>query len=193
MSKIKFKKNLYKKFRITNWRLKNGFSLLEVLVAITVITVGLVGVTGLILYNISISRVSPDRIIAVNLAQEGIEVVKNIRDSNWLAGNDFDEGIKGIGNEQACITEGTGGIIQYIIPPPLDVWDCGSDCQVYFKNNEYVHDVTGNLTKFSRLIKLDKVIIAPDHYIKVTSEVGWTDRSGNPHTVTLEDHLYDWK
>lgn len=171
-----------------------GFSLIEVLVAITVLIVGLVGVVGLIVYNISISRASPEKVIAVNLAQEGIEVVRNIRDSNWLAGNDWKENIKGTGNEKTGRIEynNVGGLKDYENPPPADVFSCNPSCQLYLKNGVYSHDNTGTSTNFYRLIILDKIPPVGNQEIKIECQVGWYDSNGISHTVTLEDHLYDW-
>lgn len=61
-----------------------GQGLVELIVAIAVIEVGLFSVWSLFLINFNTEREAELRIVGVNLAREGIEVVKNIRDSNWL-------------------------------------------------------------------------------------------------------------
>ncbi|MCK4453842.1 prepilin-type N-terminal cleavage/methylation domain-containing protein [Candidatus Parcubacteria bacterium] len=202
------KKTILDKLRIIDWRLKKGFSLLEVLVAITVITVGLVGIVGLIVYNISISRVSSNKVIAVNLAQEGIEAVKNIRDSNWLAKKDWYEGIKGT-------VAGKNYILELSDPnqnPSTAEWefsDGGVDTidhqkyQVYYDKNEKFYaqehgarpgDWEETQSDIHRLIKITKVDIdAMNYYLEVKSNVQWIDQNGNSHTITLEDHLYEYE
>jgi hypothetical protein len=65
---------------------KQGQGLLELIIAIGVISVGLFGVWGLFLSNYTAQREAQARIIGANLAREGVELVKNIRDSNWLLG-----------------------------------------------------------------------------------------------------------
>ena len=62
----------------------SGQGLLELIVAIGVITVGLFSVWGLFISNFNAEREAGARIIAINLAREGMEAVRNIRDSNWL-------------------------------------------------------------------------------------------------------------
>lgn len=61
-----------------------GFTLVEVLgsafVAIIVFTV----LAGMISQVYQVARVSKNKFVAVNLAKEGIELVRNMRDSNWL-------------------------------------------------------------------------------------------------------------
>lgn len=65
---------------------QKGQGLLETIVAIGVITVGLVGVFTLVIGNSNRQRENRDRLVGINLAREGVEVVRNLRDSNWLAG-----------------------------------------------------------------------------------------------------------
>lgn len=68
-----------------NFKLKfRGETLAEVLVAIGIL--GVVLVTSLLLVNRGIgTNVSvKNKIIAINIAREGIEGVRNIRDTNWL-------------------------------------------------------------------------------------------------------------
>lgn len=61
-----------------------GQGLIELIIAIGVITVGLFAVWGLFISNYTSEREAAARLIGVNFAREGIEVVRNIRDSNWL-------------------------------------------------------------------------------------------------------------
>lgn len=64
--------------------MNRSFTLLEVLVAIFIFTVGIVGVWLLIQQPLVYSKNFSRQLIAVYLAQEGIEIVRNIRDSNLL-------------------------------------------------------------------------------------------------------------
>src|SRR3989344_8435958 len=70
---------------LESFKNQSGQSLLELVVAIAVITVGLFSVWNLFISNFNGEQEAGARILAVNLAREGIEIVKNIRDSNWLA------------------------------------------------------------------------------------------------------------
>ena len=70
-----------------------GFTILEVVVAISLITVGITAIFTLYQQTISITRVSSQRLIAAYLAQEGIEIVRNIRDTNWIEDQAWDTGL----------------------------------------------------------------------------------------------------
>lgn len=68
-------------------RLKTRFrgeSLLEVVIAITVLTMVLTSVFGVLIQVSATNGNSINRVVALNLAREGIESVRNIRDTNWL-------------------------------------------------------------------------------------------------------------
>ncbi len=210
---FKFKEKLYNKLAIKNQNFKNGFSFIELLLSISIISIGLVGVAGLVVYNLSFSKLSSERLIATNLAQEGIEVVRNIRDSNWLEGNSFDSNI----SPGLSIPIFTGpGIQKNNDPSDVNKWELanigGADWkkQVYYDNeirtlinlkNQFhgqskFQEVSSNFpdywekTLFTRWIEISYPSFDE---IKVISIVEWTDRSGNQNTITLEEHLYDWK
>lgn len=57
---------------------------MEVLVSLIIFTVGMTAAFALLINSVRLNSINKNRIIAVNLAQEGLEVVKNIRDTNWL-------------------------------------------------------------------------------------------------------------
>lgn len=61
-----------------------GESLLEVVIAITILTTVLSSAFGVLIQASATNGNSVNRVIALNLAREGIESVRNIRDTNWL-------------------------------------------------------------------------------------------------------------
>src|SRR3990167_8327200 len=62
-----------------------GFSLVEVTIAIAVLTAAVIGITSLTNYSLRLARVARQQLIAANLAQEGMEIVHALRDTNWIA------------------------------------------------------------------------------------------------------------
>lgn len=177
-----------------------SFSLIEVLVAVTVITVGLIGVIGLVIYNLSISRISPERVIAINLAQEGLEAARNIRDNNWVdpASPAWDNGLQGnpIGKnyilEFSTLNDPSSGF--FLQSGGTDDID-KTKYQVYFNatNKFYYQNSSGpgstELPDFHRLIEITKI---DSSHLKIIAYVTWTDRNENINSITLEEHLYDY-
>src|SRR3989338_5479549 len=66
---------------------KKGFSIIEVIISVFVIAVGLVSIIGLIAGSLRESINSRNQTIAANLVQEGVELVRNVRDNNWASGD----------------------------------------------------------------------------------------------------------
>lgn len=65
---------------------REGFTLPEVLVSIAVLVVVIFSVTNLVVSIIRTNNENIHTLTAYGLAQEGLEAVRNIRDSNWLLG-----------------------------------------------------------------------------------------------------------
>ena len=70
-----------------------GFTILEVLVAVFIITVGGLAVYTMVQQIVFDTFASSYRLTAAYLAKERIEFIRNIRDTNWLEGSDWDLGI----------------------------------------------------------------------------------------------------
>ncbi len=63
----------------------NGFSLIEVLLAIVLVTAGMLSAIQLVSVGLVTASDSRNELTANLLAQEGIELVRNIRDNNFSA------------------------------------------------------------------------------------------------------------
>jgi hypothetical protein len=66
---------------------ERGQTLIETIVAIFLLTTALTTGIGLAIYAFNTSSTSQSEIIASNLAREGIDVVRMMRDTNWLEGD----------------------------------------------------------------------------------------------------------
>ncbi|MFA6466245.1 MAG: prepilin-type N-terminal cleavage/methylation domain-containing protein [Patescibacteria group bacterium] len=150
-----------------------GFTLIELMITLAVFTIGISAALGLAMSNYNNSRDNLDKIIAANLAREGIELIRNVRDSNWLRieANDmlacggfcsWDEGLNVNTNyvyidyndifPQAFGGNCAVGNEQCVIACP--------NCKLYKDvNGFYNHDNSGTLTNYSRAIKLEKICV----------------------------------
>lgn len=61
-----------------------GFTLIEGIIATGIISTALIVGLALAYSNLTAAQANADRVIAGNLAREGLEVIRNIRDSNWI-------------------------------------------------------------------------------------------------------------
>jgi type II secretory pathway pseudopilin PulG len=71
------------KIKYKNFR-KKGETIIEVLIAVVVSTLVLASTFLMLNRAISTNVNVRNRVVALNIAREGIESVRNIRDTNWL-------------------------------------------------------------------------------------------------------------
>lgn len=69
--------------------MSKAFTLLEVLVAMTIITIGLVGALSLISFSLKSYQTSSQQIINANKAQECAELARNKRDRGLISGSPY--------------------------------------------------------------------------------------------------------
>lgn len=65
-----------------------GFSTPEVLLSVFVVSIGLITIMTVMSQSLRYSYKNQDTIIATDLAQEGIELVRNVRDNDFASGGD---------------------------------------------------------------------------------------------------------
>lgn len=75
-----------------------GFTIIETLVAISILTAAVIGTMSAIQSGISSYTFSKDQILAFYLAQEGIEQIRNMRDENRLNNRNW---LLGISNDSS--------------------------------------------------------------------------------------------
>ncbi len=80
--------------KITNLKIQQGQTLIETMVAAVVLVMGISAAVGLAIYGLGATTSVTKQLVATGLAREGIEAVKNMRDTNWLStdisGNCYD-------------------------------------------------------------------------------------------------------
>ncbi len=110
---------------------KPAFSLVEIIVAFSVIVLVILAATNLLVSIIRSNNENVNTLEAYGLAQEGIEAIRNIRDSNWLLGADFQGkvGITCLWPENQCLP-GSVGVKKYFAVKFNQIQSMGSS-QVY--------------------------------------------------------------
>lgn len=66
---------------------QRGQTLVETMVASMVLVMGISAAAGLAIYGLNATSGVTKQLVAVGLAREGVEAVKNMRDTNWIRGN----------------------------------------------------------------------------------------------------------
>jgi type II secretory pathway pseudopilin PulG len=76
---------------------KKGISIIEILIVIAIITTALVSLLGIASFSLRISTQIKENTLAVNLSQEAMEAVRNIRDSDWTKLTNGNHGLTNTG------------------------------------------------------------------------------------------------
>ena len=153
-----------------------------------IMTVGMMGIFSLIAQNHLVYNTNKNKFIAVTLAQEGVELVRNYRDSNWLEEELWDNEVKNDGD--------------YIIDAYTildDSVDDIADARLYLdEDNKYLHTIVGNtVTPFYRLIQVTEeepsaAICPSGSCLKVRSWVRWNER-GTDYDYYIDVLMYKWQ
>jgi type II secretory pathway pseudopilin PulG len=172
---------------------KRAFTLVEALVALSILIVGIISGFILVtkaLYDVTIIQ---DRLTASFLAQEGLELVRQIRDTNYLkklnegTGN-WDDGLNN-GDNIVIVNTNTGSVTLLSSSNP------SYDPYLYYHplTGLYDHDSSGSKTSFQRVINIYH--IPPNdpnaNEIRVQSIMDWKSKNIN-FEFTAEDHLFNW-
>ncbi len=160
-------------------KLKNGFTLLETLIAVFVILIGVLGVYAAVQYPLFVSSYSRSRLTALYLAQEGIEIVKNIRDENFLNNADWKFGLQPDGEYEADYND--EALFSYN----------GNFLKI--NNGFYQYGSSGADTNFKRKITLSSESDSSgSNYLKVSVLVEWYKGGSKAGEVEVEDRLYGY-
>lgn len=160
-----------------------GFTLVEVLVVIFIFSLAFTATTFVLTANLRSASAIQNNFVASGLVQEGMEVVRNIRDRDWfldrpLTPNPFGTSIPDGSyrvqlDSQALIALGTNPPLKRDVASGIFSYGLGSD------------------TIFKRTVDISTIVAGAEKKIVVT--VSWNDRGGTVKTVSAEEHLYNWK
>jgi prepilin-type N-terminal cleavage/methylation domain-containing protein len=192
--------------------MKNGFTIIELIISIFILSIAIVGIFSAFSMITILTSDASNRLTATYLTQEGMEIVRNIRDTNWIkirngeSGVTWDYGFSSC--ESGCEMDYTTGTV---VSGAHEITNWSGDGNYLFKNNStgfYTHnEANATSTKFKR-----KIIITPvedvdgksSHILKVTVQVSWDQKPTilNPlhlakdcissNCIIAEETLYDW-
>ena len=84
-------------------RRSSGQSMIEVIIASGIIATAVSASLTLVSASVSAEKESESGIIAANMAREGIEIARMVRDSNWLADANWDAGLEGADADRTAV------------------------------------------------------------------------------------------
>ncbi|MEK7636051.1 MAG: prepilin-type N-terminal cleavage/methylation domain-containing protein [Patescibacteria group bacterium] len=164
-----------------------GYFLIELMIAISILTIGFMGFLTLVSRSISTNRVISDYLTANYLAAEGIELIKNTIDTNYFKGNLWYDNNGALPPESQLIGDYE---MDYDDGAPTNVTGLPADF-LYYKDGFYNYDISGSRSPFKRTINISYPGVAGQ--MKVKSTVSWIGRGGNAIEIYLEDYFFDWR
>jgi len=160
---------------------KKGFTLIEVITVLLVVSLGMIGVLSLIVQNIQSQSLNKNTLIAYQLAQEGTELIRQVRDNNWRAQPPL-----------PWRTNLAAGAyyMDYTDTVPHEAPSNPFGRLVKDANGMYISNPNAVATAdtFTRTITIEEQ--APG--ILVTTKIFWLDHGRN-YVYSLEALLYDWR
>lgn len=174
-------------------KFKKGFTLVETLVAITVLLLVVIGPMTIAQKGIQNAQYANEQFTAVFLAQEAIEAMRQLRDDMALDAYHGDATVDTLDWSPNC----TNGCIYNSRNHTNLFSSCtGGTCsKLYVDSNsgEYSHDSSDPQSPFSRIVTLDTTQAAATGGVKVTVDVSWNGRIFNNTTrhVILQTYIYD--
>ncbi|MBI2278634.1 MAG: hypothetical protein HYU81_01060 [Candidatus Brennerbacteria bacterium] len=160
---------------------REGSSLAESMVALGLVVVGLLGVVALFTRSFALNRGVMNRTIAAGLAAEGIEVVKNIIDTNVAE--------RGSGQWTEFLTEGSftvdyGSVAGAVLFPAS-----GARLRLNEGSGLYALAGGGAETIFKRRVT---IAFPSEREVRVGATVEWDER-GEVELIDVEDHFFNWR
>lgn len=158
---------------------KSGFTLIEIIVVLFIITMALLGILSLITQSIRAQDYNKKVIIANQLSQEGIELIRRVRDNNWKNSNPFNLNLAtNLNEEKTYIMDFKDSIPSETSDYSLQINDDGF----------FVHESLFENSGFSRMIEVELI---NEDILRIQSTVYWKSFGGDQE-YTTEALLYDW-
>lgn len=191
---------------------KHGFTLVETLVAVSIFTLSLLASMAVLTNGISDTGYAKKKVVATYLAQEGIEYIRNMRDTSMLydtvsplhGWNQFNSTISGASGNTLCGSSNGcyfGDISDFssqsqpIMSIPLTACSSTSSSSVcpngpilYDSANGKYGYSSGVNSGFARRIKVTQ--ISADE-TKISSTVSWNQGSGF-RSVSFSESVFNW-
>jgi prepilin-type N-terminal cleavage/methylation domain-containing protein len=175
--------------RWTFLTVSHGFTLIETLVAISLLVVAIAAPMSLAAQSLSSAFYARDQVTAFHLAQEAIEAVRSVRDRNLLisiAGTqtNFLDGVPNTAGQPFTIDTRDNSMV--LCPNGI--------CPVLRNDgNLYGYAITPGWkdTRFTRIVRVT-MVGGSTYEAKIAVEVRWRSGAFQERNFTINENLYEW-
>lgn len=166
-----------------------GFTLIETLVAVLLLASAIAGPLTIASKGLSAALIARDQMVAFYLAQDAVEYIHYVRDSNKLAGSSWLTSLDPCTGASGCTLDPSAGTITA----------CSGACPLI---NKYVNGTSvyfsytlGNPTpqQFRRTVTLAAPSTGETTEKVLTVAVSWRAQSGTTRTISVQENIFDWQ
>lgn len=173
-----------------------GFTLVETLVSLAIFSSAIVGMIVVTSQGINDTNYAKNKLVATALSQEGIEIVRNIRDSALLSDTTGTQGwATFISAINPCLSMACAIDPLYTDISSLTIVQCTADDECILSRDELsssaYYETTGNDdSSYSRFIQINE--LTDGNTVEIISTVEWTQGSGSKKEVVSKEYLTNW-
>ncbi|HEY4500604.1 MAG TPA: prepilin-type N-terminal cleavage/methylation domain-containing protein [Candidatus Paceibacterota bacterium] len=175
---------------------QRGFTLVEAMVAISILSLAVTGPLVIAQKGLGSSIYARDQITAFYLAQEAVEYIRNVRDSNRITGTAWlsqFSACKEDGSGRKCQIDSryadfsTGGAISSCSSGVCPILSLDTTNNIY----GYGSGVDWRPTMFTRIISINETVLNKEAEISVT--ISWNTKLFTPlKTFTIREYIFNF-
>jgi prepilin-type N-terminal cleavage/methylation domain-containing protein len=168
-----------------------GFTLVETLVAIVILVTAIAGPLTIAARGLQVALIAKDQTTALYLAQDALEYIRYVRDSNRLSGQAWLSGLA----QCLSTTSGNGcNIDSFSDHPPSPCAGASSQCVVdQYAVSSSGLGYTSASTIFTRKILITTPVNGQANEASVVVTVTWSDVGTVAHTVVARENILNWQ
>lgn len=171
-------------FQVLSLNNQKGFTMIELIITVAVLSFGVVGVYSVFSDFSMLNYSTSSRFSAVYLGQEGLEIIRNIRDNNFINNAEWPKGLTICGS--GCQADYKTGTSAQKPENKLKAYD-NNKFLALNSDGFYSYD-PGVATIFKRKITISQ----PSADVLIVNVKVFWDYNGKPFSFETEGHLYNW-
>ncbi len=168
---------------------KKGFTLVEVLIALSIAVIAGLTAAQIVARTNRVVHSGRNTFVATNIAHEGLELTRALRDNTWFFSPNRQEWLSTSG----ICDEGSTDTKQFTISPDrvrnekIVGEEGGEDATIEIQNIVYTRTLEANCEYAAGTPGP-----AEDVFVTITSKVTWQETDGSDNEVSLTERLYNW-
>ena len=164
--------------------MNRGFTIVELIITIAILSFGIIGAYGAFSSIAVLNYNASMKFTAAYLAQEGLEITKNIRDNSFLDAQAWSQNL--VNCSLGCQADYKTKTASEAVENQLKAYD--DNVFLNFNGDGFYSYDNGTATKFKRKITITEE--SADN-LKVVILIMW-DYNGQPYSFETTGYLYNW-